>query len=62
MLSPFTLPNASPRCLEETAVTTEDLMIFVACQAIKRGGSVDDGGVISPYVDYDKGAGHINGA
>ena len=62
MVSPFSLSNAPTGCLEETAVTTDDLMIFVACQTIKGGGGINDRGVISPYVDYDKGAGHVNGA
>jgi|SRR6266702_157373 len=62
MMSSFSLSNASTGCLEEAAVTTEDLVLFVACQTIKRRGGINDGGVISPYVDNDKGAGHINGA
>lgn len=62
MVSSFSLSNASTGCLEKAAVTTEDLMLFVACQTIKRGGGINDGGVISPYVDYDKGAGHVNGS
>jgi hypothetical protein len=62
IMSSFSLSNGTTGCLEEAAVTTEDLMLVVACQTIKRGGGVNDGGVISPYVDYDKGAGHVNGA
>ena len=62
MMSPFSFSNASTGCLEEAAVTTEDLMSIVACQTIERGGGIYNRGVISPYVDYDKGAGHVNGA
>jgi hypothetical protein len=62
IMSSFSLSKASTGCLEKAAVTTEDLMLFVACETIKRRGGINYGGVISPYVGYDKGAGQVNGA
>jgi len=62
MMSSFLLFNTSTGGLEEAAVTTDDLMLLVACQTIERGRGINNRGVVSSYVDYDKGARHINGA
>ena len=53
--------NAAARCLEETTVTTKNFILFVPCHTIEGRGSIYNGAVVSPHVDYDERTRHING-
>jgi hypothetical protein len=62
ILTEFSFDNAAARCLEETAVTTKDLILVVPCHTIEGGGGIYDGAVVSPNVHYDERTRHINRA
>ena len=62
MLTVLPFRNAAARCLEETTITTKNLILVVPCHTIELGGGIHDGAVVSPNVHYDERTGHINRA
>ena len=60
-LTMLSFRNAAARCLEETTVTTKNLMLLVPCHTIEGRGSIYDGAVVSPHVHHDERTRHVNG-
>jgi hypothetical protein len=52
--------DAAARCLEETTVTTKDLVLVVPRHTIEGRRSIYNGAVVSPHVHHDEGTRHIN--